>query len=167
MKYYDRFKLFIFFIFFILLNSKSVNAAETIEKNIITEVGSLELNRLIYLVIGAFLGSAISLIFTFAKEKIQRNKLKKQLLKHLRIELNVAISVVDDSSELNSASMPTALAKYLLTTNILDPINDRDIIESLSEYLLIANDYNKSHSCMGTEVNEKAKEQITNILKLV
>lgn len=107
MKYYDRFKLFIFFI---LLNRKSVNAAEKIEKNISTEVGSLELN---------------------------------------------------------SASMPTALVKYLLTTNILDPINDRDIIESLSEYLLIAKDYNKSHLCMGTEVNEKAKEQITNILELV
>jgi len=162
MNYYDK-----FLIFLILLNRKSVYAAEKMEDNIITEVSSLELNRLVYLVIGAFLGSAVSLLFTFAKEKIQRNKLKKKLLKHLRIELNVGISVVDDSSELNSASMPTALVKYLLTTNILDPINDRDIIENLSQYLLIANDYNKSHFSMGAEVNEKAKEQITNILELV
>lgn len=81
---------------------------------------------------GAVVGSVITIFGEVIISKIRKRFLRKQLLKHLDIEVSMCLN------NRSYSNIPTIISKHLLLTDVLDPIKDRQLLESLTTYLVLA-----------------------------
>lgn len=116
---------------------------------------------IITLFLGAFLGAVLTLgfqiIYEWRKNRIKRNYLLKQLF----LEVQTAKNEIENCI---SVAQPTIITNQLLSSDILDPTKDYELITALYKYLMSCKDLERSMLKRGNLL-EVVWEQAKNVEK--